>query len=332
MAWKFRSTRSWLAGLASEFSSRPGPPPPAFARLPADATQAGYTVDLRTERLAPVRASLTDVVDAYLEHEKLGKGTRDHAKRLLTSMFSFAASAVQAKGSLPAETFNEAARNVGWRLARIELPIAEIDRTLDDMHALISDRALVKALAKRFDLDPKAPPKSELAPLKGKGVPAGARSLTITLSPALTEGLEKSTGRRPKADLKEPVKIVMVSAADGPTASVFVISPDKKDATERLRAYFAEGGKRLGARAELAALHVTRALHADFFSLAGLFDSLTNASSKSQAQRPSQGDTPIFASFTALAGPPLAFSASVTIPAAAFADAPDVILDASRTF
>jgi hypothetical protein len=333
LAWKFRSTRSWLAGLTSEFSSRPGPPPPAFARLPGDATLAGYTVDLRSERTGPVRVSLTEVVDAYLEYEKLGKGTREHAKRLITSMFSLSASAVQAKGNFPATTTNPVEQKVGWRIGRVELPIAEIDRTLDDVHALVSDRALFKAIAKRFDIDAKVQPKSELAPLKGKGVPAGARSLTLTLPLPLTEELLKGTGRRSKGDSKgdskDLTKLVMLTAPDGPTASVFVVSTDKKDATDRLRAFFAEGGKRLGARAELAALHVTRALHADFFSLAGLFDSLPE---KSKAQPPGQGDTPIFASFTALAGPPLTLSATVTIPAAAFADAPGVVLDASRTF
>jgi hypothetical protein len=330
LAWKLRSTRSWLAGLASELSSRPGPPPPAFARLPGDATVAGYTVDLRSERTAPMRASLTEVVDAYLEHEKLGKGTREHAKRLIASMFSASVSAVQAKGSLAAGTFNEAERKFGWRVARVELPIAEVDRMGDDVHALISDRALFKALAKRFEINAKVPLKSELLPVKGKGIPAGARSLTVTMPPELAEELRKSAGRREKVDPKEQFKLVMVWAPDGPTATALAISPDKKDATERLRAFFAEGGKRLGARAELAAMHVARALHADFFSLAGLFDSLP--AEKSKAQPLGQGETPIFASFTALAGPPLTLSATVTIPAAAFAEAPEVVLDASRTF
>jgi hypothetical protein len=332
VAWKFRSTRSWVAGLVNEMTSRPGPPPAAFARLPGDATFAGYTVDLRTERMAPLRASLTEVVDAYLEHEKLGKKTREHAKRLLASVFSSGVSGVQAKGSLEAGTFNEAERRLGWRVGRAELPVADMDRMGGDVHALISDRALFKALAKRFEIDAKVPLKSELTPVTGKGIPAGARSLTITMPVELAQELRKNAGRSQKVeDPKEQVKLVMVWAPDGPTATVFAVSPDKKDATERLRAFFAEGGKRLGARAELAALHVTRALHADFFSLTGLFDSMER-SEKSRAQRPSQGDAPIFAAFTALAGPPLAFSASVTIPAAAFADAPDVVLDASRTF
>jgi hypothetical protein len=150
------------------------------------------------------------------------------------------------------------------------------------------------------------------------------------MPPELAEELRKSAGRREKVDPKEQFKLVMVWAPDGPTATALAISPDKKDATERLRAFFAEGGKRLGARAELAAMHVARALHADFFSLAGLFDSLP--AEKSKAQPLGQGETPIFASFTALAGPPLTLSATVTIPAAAFAEAPEVVLDASRTF
>ncbi|HVR18222.1 MAG TPA: hypothetical protein VMS65_00955, partial [Polyangiaceae bacterium] len=56
--WKFRSTRSWLAKVTEELSRRPGPPPPAFARLPGDATGAGYAIDSRTEKSAPLRGAV----------------------------------------------------------------------------------------------------------------------------------------------------------------------------------------------------------------------------------------------------------------------------------
>lgn len=333
LAWRFRSTRSWLAGLTKELSSRPAPPPPALARLPGDATSAGYTVDLGTERMTPVRAALTEVVDAYLEHEKLGKGTREHAKRLLTKLVGFTAASVQSKGSLPAGTHTDAEKKLGWRLSRVELPVLELERMLQDLHALFGDRALFKALAKRFEFDAKVQPKSELGPLTGKGVPAGSRVMTLTLPQALTEEIQKSAGSRFKLETKQPVKLVLVLAPDGPAASVVVVSSDKKDATERLRAFLGEGGKRLGARADLAALHATRALHGEFFSLLGLLDSTdANAAKPGAAPAPSQADTPIVASYTAFPGPPLVLSAALTIPSAAFADAPGMVLDASRSF
>jgi hypothetical protein len=279
--------------------------------------------------MTPIRAALTDVVDAYLEHEKLGKGTREHAKQLLTKLVGFTAASVQSKGSLPAGTHTEAEKKLGWRVSRVELPVLEIDRMLQDLHALVGDRALFKALAKRFLLDAKAQPKSELGPLTGKGIPAGSRVMTLTLPQALTEGIQKSAGSRLKLETKQPLKLVLVLAPDGPTSSVVVVSSDKKDATERLRAFLGEGGKRLGARADLAALQATRALHGEFFSLLGLFDSSAKSGG---APVPGQADTPIVASYTALAGPPVVFSATVTIPSGAFADAPGMVLDASRSF
>ncbi|HEX6764572.1 MAG TPA: hypothetical protein VF103_03820, partial [Polyangiaceae bacterium] len=213
LVWKFRSQRSWLAGLANDLSRRAAPPPPAFGRLPGDATSAGYTVDLGSERWTPMQTTLPELVDAYLEYEKLGKKTREHAKGLVGKFLKLTAASVQSKGDVaPGTNVSNAARKLGWRLTRIELPPAEIERLLEDLHALVGDRELWKAIATRFELDPKAQPKSELAPLKGKGIPAGARALVVTVPSALTEQIQRHSDQRFKVETKEPVKMVLAIA------------------------------------------------------------------------------------------------------------------------
>ena len=324
LAWKFRSTRSWLAADVAELARRPAPPPPAFARLPASSTAAGYTVDLGTERMAPVRASIAEIADAYLEHERVGKKARERATRLLTTVFGLTGAYVNGEGKLSGKQ-SEAAERLGWRLTRVERSIADIDRVLDDLHALVADRELYKTLAKRFDLDPKVQAKSELGPLKGKGIPAGARVLTITIPPGLSEGLQKGADPRFKLEAKEPVKLVVVAAPDGKAATVVVVTSDKKEATERLLAFLGEGGERLGSRKDLASLQATRALHGGFFTLLGLFDLFGAKTDKVAATLPNRGETPIVQTVTATQGPPLVLSGAWSVPSGVFADLPGLV-------
>jgi hypothetical protein len=329
LAWKFRSTRSWLAADVSELARRPAPPPPAFARLPASSTAAGYTVDLGTQRMTPVVSAIAEIADAYLEHERVGKKARERATRLLTTVLGLTGASVTGKGALPPGKQSDAAERLGWRLTRIERPIAEIDRVLDDLHALVADRELYKTLAKRFDLDPKLQPKSELGPLKGKGIPAGARALTLTIPPGLSEGLQKGADPRFKLEAKEPVKLVVVAAPDGKAATVIIVTSDKKDATERLVAFLGEGGERIGARKDLGSLQATRALHGGFSTVLGLFDFLLGAKGqKVAATLPNRGDTPIIQTVTATQGPPLVLSGAWSVPSGAVADLPGLFSNA----
>jgi hypothetical protein len=326
LAWKFRSTRSWFAGYVSELSRRPGPPPPAFERLPAKATSAGYAIDTRSERSAPVKSALIDIADAYLEYEHAAKASRERSRRFLTSFLQLVGTSyVQSKGGLdPAVQATEAAKKLGWHVSRVEAPAAEFERLFTEFNGLVGDRELWKILAKRLELDPKVQPRSKLAPLKGKGIPAGARALVVTVPSDLTEGIQKRAGSRFKVETKGAMKIVVAVCPDGPGA-VIVATSDEKDATERLRAFFATGGERLAGRADLAPLRSGRALYAEFFTLLGLFEAFSNVNlEKAGAHLPNHGETPVIWSYTAASGPPLMLSAAVTVPAAALADAPGI--------
>jgi hypothetical protein len=335
IAWKFRGTRSWLARYASELSRRPAPAPPAFARLPGNALGASYAVDFGTEKSAPLRASVLDLIDAYLEHERAEKDTRERARRFFTDlMHVMGTSYVQASGNFePSALASEAAKKVGFRISRSEVKAADFERLFAEFDALVGDRKFWNLVAKRFDLDPKAPPKTRLVPLRGKGLPAGARALVITIPPSLVEKIQKGTTSRLKLETKEPIRFVAAVCADGPQASVLVTSFDEKDAAERLRAYFAEGGQRLGQRADLEPLRSGRALQAEFFTLQKFVDSLGGGGAeKGGARLPNRGETPIFSNYTAAPGPPLTLSASVTVPAAAIADLPGIGADLLSSF
>ena len=335
IAWKFRGTRSWLARYASELSHRPAPPPPAFARLPGNALSAGYAVDLGSEKSAPLRTALLDIVDAYLEHERAEKATREHARRFFTDLLRvMGTSYVQASGNFePGARASDAAKKVGWRVSRSEVKAQDFERLFAEFDALVGDRNFWKLIAKRFDLDPKAQPKTRLVPLKGNGVPAGARALVITIPPSLVEKIQKGATSRLKLETKETIRFVAAVCADGPTASVLVTSFDEKDAADRLRGYFAEGGQRLAQRADLEPLRSARALQAEFFTLQRFVDSLASGGAeKGGARLPNRGETPIFSNYTAAPGPPLTLSASVTVPAAAVADMPGIAADLLSSF
>jgi hypothetical protein len=332
LSWKFRSTRSLFASLTEELSRRPAVAPPAFGRLPGDATGAGYAVDARSEKTAALRNALVDLTDAYLEVEHAGKGTRTRARRFLTGFLKqIGAPYVQAKGSLGAAATSDAGAMLGWRLSRAELRAAEFEPLLVDFDGLLRDREVWKILAKHFELDPKALPKSRIVPLTGKGVPAGTRALVVTIPPGVTEKIRKTTGSRMKVDTKKPIQFVLAVCPDGADASVILATTDQKDAAERLRAFFAERGKRLSDRTELATMKSQRALYAEFFTLVGLFDSLS-ASNANPALLPSRGETPIFWNYTATPGPPLVLSAAISIPSEAFADVPGVVTNLGGSF
>jgi hypothetical protein len=325
IAWKFRSTRSWLGRYVSELSRRPAPPPPALARLPGNALGAGYSVDLGTEKGAPLRAAVLEIVDAYLEHERADKNTREQARRFVTDLWRLVGTSfVHASGNFePSVRTSDAAKKLGWRLSRSEIKPEEFERLFADVSSILGDPRFGKIIAKRFDLDPKAWPKTKFVPLKAKGVPAGARVLVITIPPSFFEKIQTRASSRLKLDTKEPIRVVAAVCADGPGATVLVTSYDEKDAAERLRAYFAEGGQRLGQRTDLEPLRSGRALQAEFFTLQRFVDSLASAE-KSGARLPNRGETPIFSNYTATPGPPLTLSASVTVPAAAIADMPGI--------
>jgi hypothetical protein len=327
IAWKFRGTRSWLARYASELSRRPAPPPPALALLPGNVLGAGYSVDLGSEINAPLRAAILEIVDAYLEHERAEKDTRDRARRFFTALLRvMGTNYVQASGNFdPSARASDAAKKLGFRISRSEVKAPDFEKLFAEFDGLVGDRKLWKLVAKRFELDPKTQPKTRLVPLKGKGVPAGARALVITIPPTLVEKIQKGTTSRLKLETKEPIRFVAAVCADGPNASVLVTSYDEKDAAERLRVYFADGGQRLGQRAGLEPLRSGRALQAEFFTLQKFVDSLASGGAeKGGARLPNRGETPIFSSYTAAPGPPLMLSASVTVPAAAIADLPGV--------
>ncbi|HVR20806.1 MAG TPA: hypothetical protein VMS65_13945, partial [Polyangiaceae bacterium] len=232
-----------------------------------------------------------------------------------------------AKGTrAPDAKLSDTAKKLGWRLARVDLKAAELERLLVEFDALVRDRELWKLLAKRVELDPKVSPKSQVLPLRGKGLPAGARALVLTIPAGMTEEIRKKRGSKSKVETKEPIKLVLGMCSDGPDGALLVVTSDEKDATERLRDYLTEGKKRLGERSELSELNSKRALYAEFFTLLGLLDSVSDTS-KATSLLPNHGETPIIWSTTATPGPPLVLSGTLTIPSGAMADLPGITAD-----
>jgi len=96
------------------------PAPEAFWQLPADSTGASYSVGWKPGRLKPLGHTLSDLLDAFLETEKVPTALRNQATKALEAGFSMNTKHVLARGELtdlPSEPMLAADyRALGWEI------------------------------------------------------------------------------------------------------------------------------------------------------------------------------------------------------------------------
>ncbi len=241
---KFTGQKSWLTQATAETISLAEPAPEAFWQLPADSTAASYSVGWKPGRLKPLGHTLSDLLDAFLETEKVPAGLRDQASKAIEAAFAANTKHVHAKGELtdiPAEPMLAADYRVfGWQMIGIEGDPKPLFAVLDGVSGVFNSRDLARVLKTQgVILDPKLMPKLSSHGITVKGYKPGAKAYRVDMPPEVFTKLAKQYGvEAPMVKTKTPVKslpLSMLVAYDGDRSWVG-ISPDEKALIKRLEA------------------------------------------------------------------------------------------------
>lgn len=213
---RFRDQKSLIAAMLQD-GSRQGPPPAGFFTLPASATSGGYSGGFDAARWAGVRTRLAELVDAFLEHDKVGKAARDRARRIIDVYFGLTGARSVASG--PPGDGSSGTGIAGYTLQLLENPSKPVIDSIVDMNVLLGDRQVRAMMAKRLGVPEKSLPKASLVPLRGPGIPAGTRALVVKLPKDFYDGLNKTLSAKMLASSKsrggEPPQLALVAAPRG---------------------------------------------------------------------------------------------------------------------
>jgi hypothetical protein len=292
--FKFRDQKSVVAGLLQD-ASRQGPPPESFFALPASAESGGYSHGFDKTRFTGVRTRIAEVVDALLEHEKVGRPARDRARRVLDTYFDSTGARSLATGPASADGI------AAWNLQIIDGPPKPFVDMIADLNGLVGDRQVRAALAKRSGIPDKALPKASMVPLRGPGVPAGTRALVLKFPKAFYDGLQKlfaSKGLGSKKDRGvEPPEIAIAAAPRG-TGTVVVAAASAAEASKALGDFLSGKSPTLRERAELIRFERTNAAGGYFVTLAGMVAAIAQNTGNSamKASGPS-ASAPLFVTY-----------------------------------
>jgi hypothetical protein len=319
----FRSKKSFAAGLVQDSAGRVGPTPPAFFRFPADATGAGFSYGVEPKQWDGVRRVLTEMVDAYLEHEKVKGPVRERARKLTDTLFQLG-HPVTAFAEGASETVGPEGEPGSWSLFRSELPAAKLRPIVADLHAIVSDRALRSALARRAKTEEKSLPSAKLGRLTGAGVPAGTQVVTLSVPSDLGKHLGDRVGVGSAKSMMPKQDFALAVIPDG-TGSLVGIAPTPKELGARLGAVVTGKGPSLAERPELAVFKELKASGARFTSVAALVNAVGLGSTEYRrvlSTLPNHGRLPIVARFDAETTPTLKGRVRFSVPAGAFGDLP----------
>jgi hypothetical protein len=292
---RFRDQKSFLGGLLQD-ASREGPPPDGFFTLPAWATSGGYSRGFDTARFSGIRARLAEIVDAFLEHEKIGRPSRDRARRFIDTYFELSGARSLANG--PPLDGATGPGVVGYSLQLIENPSKPVIASLVDLHAFLADRQVRAMLAKRLSVPEKVLPKASLVPLQGPGVPAGTRALVLKLPKEFYDGLNQTLSSKGLASRKsrgaEPNEMVIVAIPRG-EGTVVATAANTKELAKFLGDYLSGKSPTLKERAELLRFERLTASGAYFITLSGIVSALAESTGNSALKSTGQAsNTPVF--------------------------------------
>lgn len=326
LALKFRSKKSFTAGVVEESAGRAGPPPAALFRLPAHATSGGFSYAVEPKRWDGVRRIVSELVDAYLEHEKIKTPLRDRARGLSETLFQIGYPVtVFAEGSAGASAPGEGPGS--WSIFRSELPASKLRPALGDLHAILSDKTLRKSLSRRLESDDKALPVARLGRLSGPGIPAGTQLVTLSVPPDFNKELGERVGMSSAQGPAARKEYVIAVVADG-TGSLVGVAPTSKELAARLGPVLSGKGPTLSDRPELAPLRDITASGARFTTLEALAAEVAAGSDELRRTLPTlpgHGRVPIVMKYTAELSPALTGRVRLTVPAGVFADIPGLL-------
>ena len=330
---KFAGQKSWLVQASAETLAMVEPPPELFWQLPADSTAASFGVGWKPGRLKPIGHALADLLDGYLESEKVPARLRDQLAKSVEALFEQNTKQVRAQGELsvfPADPLLAADYRVfGWQMAAIEGDPKRLLSLMDGLVATLGSPDLARLLKQRANITAGALPKLSAHGVQVRGYKPGAKAYRIDIPTELFEKYAKlnAGADKPVAKGKLPGKSVPLSvvvASDG-ERSWLGLSPDEKAMIQRLESLKDPKSPVLRTRPGLEALKGTPRAAGGFLSLSrfagqlGALGARDADAMKLISALPHHGETPIVFSYDlGAAGPEI--STGFAVPRAAVED------------
>jgi hypothetical protein len=329
---KFAGQKSWLVQASTETLAMVAPAPDLFWQMPADSTQASFGVGWKPGRLKPIGHTLAELLDGYLESEKVPAATRNQASKTVELLFEQNTKQVRAQGELsdvPSDPLLAADYRVfGWQVAALEGDSKSLIALFDGLQATLNSRDLARLLKKRVNLDAALLPKFSSRAVQVRGFKPGAKAYRVDISRELFEKFAKGQLKlepAPKGKaLAKSVPLSLIVAFDGERSWVGVC-PDEKAMIKRLESLKDPQAPVLRTREGLDALKNTPRAAGGFLTLARFAGQLgALGGSGADAQKlftalPHHGETPVLFSYDLnSSGPEL--STTLTVPRAAIED------------
>ena len=330
---KFSGQKSWLVQSCAETLSMIEPAPDLFWQLPADSTAASFGVGWKPGRLKPIGHALSDLLDGYLESEKLAPGFREQVAKSMELLFDQNTKQVRAQGELeafPADPLLSADYRVfGWQIAAIEGDSKRLAQLFDGWLGVLGGRDLARLLKQRLGSDAVSFPKFTAHAVKVRGFAAGAKAYRMDIPRDVFQKVAKSQMASALAPTKgkplaKSVPLTLILVSDG-TRSWLGASPDEAALIKRLESLKDPKVAVLRSRAGLEALRTTPRAAGGFLTLArfngqlGALGAREGDASKLIVALPHHGETPILFSYDLSAsGPEL--TTTFAVPRAAIED------------
>ena len=329
---KFVGQKSWIVQASSETLSMVEPPPDLFWQMPADSTAASFGVGWKPGRLKPIGHTLAELLDGFLESEKVPAGLRNQASKSIELMFEQNTKQVRAQGELtelPSDPLLAADYRVfGWQVAAIEGDSKNLIALFDGLSATLSSRDLARLLKTRANLGATLLPKFGSHAVQVRGFKPGAKAYRLDIPRELFEKYAKQQLKlEPVAKgqvLAKSVPLSLIVASDGERSWVGV-SPDEKAMIKRLESLKDPKVPVLRTREGLDALKGTPRAAGGFLTLsrfAGQLGALGvhNADAlKILSALPHHGETPVLFSYDLSANGP-EITTTLSMPRAAVED------------
>jgi len=318
---RLKGQSSWTSGTIAAMT--PADLPASLPRLPPGATSATYSVALPAERYVAAQRILGDLLEGFLEHEKLPEPTRKRARRFVEGLLAKMPEAFGFSMSPPRPANDpEAYSQPDTNVTRFSEPAARLTAALNDLGALIADPAVKRWIKQRTKIEDKAWPKFAKKPFKLAGFKSPATAYEIAIDLEAWAKVDKAWAQALKNALP-------AASAKGPTRYALVVQPEGnltylasgKDTQEIARVMLEHRKSEPGAVFARTSRQ-GKVIAAGFLTLALVARRLETLAKVPElgtalAAAPQHGETPI--PFSSTTGPGSA-RFDIELPAAAFAD------------
>jgi hypothetical protein len=307
--------KSWTGDTLTRAAAYRGSPPEFFFRLPEDSMTAAYSAYSDPEHVRAAARALRELVDGFLDYEKLPDARRTPLVDALEESMASGARSAHALLPLPpargvgagSDADGQAALRaaVGEHLVIVDRAGDSLTRLASELVKSLSDRTFREHLTQAKLLPPGEMPTFRERGPHDKELPKGSKvfeaqipgealaAVTTSLLPASSGGTKAPKGEKGKG--APPLSIVLLAVPDGPL-TWFGLGTDEKDLSHRIREARAGNGATLALREGLGDLRTENSVSAGFMSLAGFLGQIDLPSIPRGAaldRLPHKGQTPI---------------------------------------